>query len=296
MKKAFKIIAWTLATLVGICLISLLLIRFAFRKEFNNLRDRLTYEERLATLRAAGPYAPDTRADIRFRYAQDSLKADSIYRYFRLDTLISSEATTWKNAVVLAGFVARNIPHANSSKIPSEKSNAIGLWEYHLRENPALNCRYHSILLHELLLAAGITNRVMVCSPADSTDKDCHVVNIVWLPRRQKWAMIDSDQGAYVTNADSIPLSLEEMRQYALAGKPMTNHFLKPEMKRSNYLSYWTKNLYWFSCLEVAGYDKEVEQDGRYINLLPEGFKGFKLRDSSLSITDPAVFWAAPQE
>lgn len=296
MKKAFKIIGWTFAALIGVCLVSVVLIRFVFYQQLKDYSTRLTHEERLETLHSAGPYAPETRTDIHFQYQQDSLQADSIYRYFRLDTLISPEATTWENSVALASFVAHHIPHANSSKIPAEKSNAIGLWEYHLCGNPAFNCRYHSVLLHELLLAAGITNRVMICLPADSTDQDCHVVNIVWLPQQKKWAMIDSDQGAYITNTDSVPLSLEEMRQYALEGTPMINHFLNPGKKRNDYLSYWTKNLYWFSCLEEAGYNKETKRDGRYIHLLPKGFIGFELKDSSPCTTDPSLFWASPEE
>lgn len=93
-------------------------------------------------------------------------------------------------------FVAKNIPHANQ-KIYPEKCNAIGLWEYTRTVEPAFNCRLHSILLHELLLSEGIVNRFVTCLPADSLDSDCHVVNQIWLPEIQKWAMLDSDMRAW---------------------------------------------------------------------------------------------------
>ena len=171
--------------------------------------------------------------------------------------------------------------------------NATRLWEYTRTVEPAFNCRLHSILLHELLLASGITNRFVTCLPADSLDSDCHVVNIAWLPERQKGAMIDSDMQSYVTSPEGEVLSLEEMRQRTIDEKPMVVHRLLGTRNAENYLSYWAKNLYWFVCWEETGYDKEVEYEGRAIKLLPAGFDGFKSADA-VRTSDAARFWAAP--
>ena len=62
-----------------------------------------------------------------------------------------------------------------------------------------------------------------------------------------------------------------------------------------NYLSYWAKNLYWFTCWEQTGYDKEVGYEGRAIALLPPGFEGFSLDESTVRTSDADRFWAAPQ-
>lgn len=111
----------------------------------------------------------------------------------------------------------------------------------------------------------------MTCLPADSLDRDCHVVNLVWLPECEKWAMIDSDMQSYVASPEGEALSLEEMRQRTVAGEPMTVHRLLGTRDPENYLSYWAKNLYWFICWEQTGYDKEVGYEGRAIAPAPPG-------------------------
>lgn len=294
MKKFVKIAGIVLLSLAGLLLILFLLARFMFRDQILSYAGGLQKQQRVELLRAAAPFAADT-VDYRFSYTQDSVRAREIRDYFRLDTLVNPAATTWDKAVALAQFVARNIPHANQKVYP-EVCNATALWEYTRTVEPAFNCRLHSILLHELLLAEGITNRFVTCLPADSLDSDCHVVNNIWLPERQKWAMIDSDMQAWIADPDGTPLSLEEMRQRYLDGGPMETHpLLGGEEDFAYYSSYWAKNLYWFVCWEDTGYDKEVEYEGRVVALLPPGFDGSGLDESVVRTCDADRFWAAPQ-
>ena len=201
MKKLFKIAGIALLSLIGLLLAIFLLARFVFREQAIDYLTGLEKQQRVELLRAAGPYAADT-VQYRFTYKQDTARAREIREYFRLDTLVNPAATTWDNARALAQFVARNIPHANQ-KVQPETRNAIGLWEYTRTVEPAFNCRLHSILLHELLLSQGIVNRFVTCLPADSLDRDCHVVNLVWLPECEKWAMIDSDMQSYLARRRS---------------------------------------------------------------------------------------------
>lgn len=292
MKKTVKIAGIVLFSLIGLLVILFLLARFAFREKAVDYLTGLQKQQRTELLRKAGPYAAEPDTDYRFTYIQDTVRAREIRDYFRLDTLVDPAATTWDNTLALATFVAENIPHANQEIYP-EVCNATRLWEYTRTVEPAFNCRLHSILLHELLLASGITNRFVTCLPADSLDSDCHVVNIAWLPERQKWAMIDSDMQSYVTSPEGEVLSLEEMRQRTIDEKPMVVHRLLGTRDAENYLSYWAKNLYWFVCWEETGYDKEVEYEGRAIKLLPAGFDGFKSADA-VRTSDAARFWAAP--
>lgn len=295
MKKTMKVIGWALLSLVGLLIVATLLLRFCFREEALACLCGLQREQRVVLLRNAGPYAAEPEADYRFTYRQDTARARAIRDYFRLDTLLAPGATTWENTLSLARFVARNIPH-NNQKVYPEVCNATGLWEYTRTVEPAFNCRLHSILLHELLLASDITNRFVTCLPADSLDQDCHVVNIVWLPERAKWAMVDSDMRAWVAAPDGTPLSLEEMRERYIADEPMeVQPLLDTDKNYTYYVSYWAKNLYWFICWEDTGYDKEVEYEGRIVVLRPQGFDGFKIDESAVRTSDPARFWAAPQ-
>lgn len=293
MKKALKITGAILLSLIGMFIIALLLMRFCFRDRVAGFLNENLRQERIELLQAAAPYASDT-VRFRFAYQQDTARAREIRTYFRLDTLLNPSATTWDNTLTMARFVADNIPHENQ-RVQPETRNAIALWEYTRSIEPAFNCRLHSILLHELLLASGIINRFVTCLPADPEDNDCHVVNIVWLPERQKWAMIDSDMKAWIADADGTPLSLEEMRGRIIDGTPMEVRPLADERNENHYLTYWAKNLYWFECWEKTGYDKEVNFEGRSIALLPPGFAGFRTDPSTVCTTDAACFWSAPE-
>ncbi len=294
MKKALKITGWIILTLIGVGILLVLLVRFAFREQASDYLLGMQQRQRVELLREAGHYAAEPQADYRFTYIVDSVRAREIREYFRLDTLTDPAATTWENALALAKFVARNIPHANQQVQPQTR-NSTALWEYHLDVEPAFNCRLHGILLHELLLAQGITNRFVTCLPADSLDNDCHVVNVVWLPEQKKWAMIDADQSACVTDPAGEPLSLQEMRERFIAEAPMEVHpLLDDNSDYDFYLPYWAKNLYWFECWEQTGFDREVVFEGRTIALVPEGYGGFAFSRNERTTSDDERFWQAP--
>ena len=298
MKKALKIIGWIILSLIVLLVAAWLLARFVFRDQAATYLSGVQNDTYIELLRKAEPYRAD-KASFRFEYIQDTARRRLTREYFRLDTIDNPAAETWDRTLALARFVARNIPHANQSVQP-ERRNAIDLWEYTRNVEPAFNCRLHSIMLHELLLACDITNRYVTCLPADSLDQDCHVVNIVWLPEHKKWAMVDSDMRAYVTDSDGTPLSLSQMRERYINGAAMEIHPLLNEGQPFDYTyyrTYWSKNLYWFECAEQTSYDIETapwDKRGRVVVLRPEGFTPFDTPPHSVHTQDAERFWAAP--
>ena len=298
MKKALKIIGWIILSLIVLLVAAWLLARFVFRDQVATYLSGVQNDTYIELLRKAEPYRAD-KASFRFEYIQDTARRRLTREYFRLDTIDNPAADTWDRALALARFVARNIPHANQSVQP-ERRNAIDLWEYTRNVEPAFNCRLHSIMLHELLLACDITNRYVTCLPADSLDQDCHVVNIVWLPEHKKWAMADSDMRAYVTDSDGTPLSLSQMRERYINGAAMEIHPLLNEGQPFDYTyyrTYWSKNLYWFECAEQTSYDIETapwDKRGRVVVLRPDGFTPFDTPPHSVHTQDAERFWAAP--
>ena len=183
----------------------------------------------------------------------------------------------------------------DNQKEPLKELNAITLWEYAQRVSTGFNCRWHAILLSELLLSIEIKNRFVTCLPEDENDQDCHVVNLVWLPEMNKWAMIDSDMQEYVTDPDGIPLSLEEMRTELIAGRRLNVHRNSDPDGVEYMQGYWAKNLYWFSIHITYGYDLEgrCRLPDCFVNLIPPGFRipekysGF----SANTTTNAAAFW-----
>lgn len=262
------------------------------------------YSKNLKKLKACEPY---TNEAVRFEFKDfvDQDEAAKIRKYFKenagldLEALAASSKTTWEKAVELACFVAKNIPHDNQKKGLQDK-NAISLWEYSRSVPTGFNCRWHSILLSELLLSAGIKNRFITCLPEDKNDGDCHVVNLVWLPELNKWAMIDSDMLEYVTGQNGIPLSLEEMREHIIQDKDIyinvlpgfENSWVAADSGIKYMQAYWTKNLYWFSEHTTYGFGLEGKRTlpDTYIALVPPGYDCSQQSVNEMT-SNSAAFW-----
>ena len=271
------------------------------------------YEQNVQRLKNCAPYTTES-VSIQKQNLVDEQRAQQIRSYFKantaldLDALAASEKSTWEKSVELAVFIAKNIPHDNQ-KTPVENRNAITLWEYSRVTPTGFNCRYHSILLSELLLSIGIKNSFVTCLPYDKNDGDCHVVNIVWLPELSKWAMIDSDMFEYVTNDQGDLLSLQEMRLYIQQNKPFTVNVLPgfedswvAEPSGQSYMqAYWAKNLYWFALYKVYAFDLEYARnsDGsrtfrpEYISLMPPDYtNSHSYYTNNQKISNDAAFWS----
>ena len=235
-------------------------------------------DEMIRKLQACRPYTEEP-FPYKSLYLAAPARSEEIRRYFRqnagldLEGIAASHLTTWEKALKISRFVSGHIPHDNQ-KEPMRELNAVTLWEYAQRNPGGFNCRWHAILLSELLLSIDIKNRFVTCLPEDEHDQDCHVVNLVWLPEMNKWAMIDSDMQEYVTDPDGIPLSLEEMRGELIAGRRLNVHRNSDPEGVEYMQGYWAKNLYWFSIHITFGYDLEgrCQLPDCYVNLIPPGF------------------------
>ena len=180
--------------------------------------------------------------------AGESIEMPDYTSYFRLDTVVQEGMSTWEKSLAIGRWVSSHIPHANQKARPAAK-DAITLWEFIQHKEPAFNCRYHSFFAMQLLRSVGVEARVLTCLPKDDNDPDCHVVNIVYLPEYQKWAMLDTDQSMYATDAEGTPLAPWEMREYYAQDKTFTlwYNYESPDQGMDYYRSYMAKNTYAFA-------------------------------------------------
>lgn len=302
MKKFLKIV-WGIFAVIGILFvagyIALRLTMGVFDISVNPNYEA-QFDKYVNRLRKSGPFEKDT-VPFEMTIVQDSVRTKEIRDYFQLDTLYAADADTWTKALSIGKFVASNVPHANQH-IQPEHRNAIDLWEYTKNIEPAFNCRLHSILTFELMLAAGLDARYVTCLPKKD-EGECHVMNEVWLPELNKWAMIDTDMdGNYVSDRDGTPLSLREIREHYISGEEMQYHpkFKYATSEVNEHYAYMAKNTYWFSCWERLSYYQEdsggnkVRMAGRYINLVPSGFEGYGIDEGEIVTTNADAFWAAP--
>ena len=305
--KIVGIVLWSILAIIGIfTVVSIAIGRHLANKTGEDQIISINPDEmailrmRVDRLRSAGPYAQDTVV-LHMASVPDPARSAEIREYFQLDTLYAADAPTWDKALAVARFVATNIPH-NNQRVQPEKRNAIALWEYTKNVESAFNCRLHSIMLYELLSSIGLEARFITCLPMDSNDTDCHVVNHVWLPELDKWAMLDSDMGGnYATGEDGTPLSLPEIRERYIQEKPVWYHpAFCPDGDRNPeafHYTYMAKNVYWFSCWETLHYDHESAggpDRGRYVHLVPTGFAPFGASSGDIITSDASQFWAAP--
>lgn len=301
MKKFLKFV-WGLFAIIGILTTAVLVYSY-FADYYISIYKTLEkqHDDYVQLLRTSGALEKDMVA-YEMRINQDSVRAKEIMDYFCLDTLYDADADTWTKALAIAQMVAANIPHDNQ-KIQPEHRNAIDLWKYTKEVAPAFNCRLHSILTFELLLAAGMDARFVTCLPEDKNDNDCHVVNEVWLPEQGKWAMIDSDMRHYICDDKGVRLSLREIREHYITGENMVICDLLGDrpMKDPDYATYMAKNTYWFRCHETLSYYQEDPENrkreaGRHVCLLPAGFKSFIEDDANVNTSNADIFWATPSK
>ena len=297
MKKVLKFIGYSILAIIICLIIGILLIRYVFRNEVANYVYKIQGEQYIEILQLADSYQSDSVCFSFELLAQDK-KSQDIRSFFQLDSLISKGDDTWNETLRIAQIVA-SIKHDNPDPKPS-KYNAIDLWEWAKEHPNGFNCRTHSIMLHELLLSVGIENKVITCSPKDTTDRDCHVVNIVWLPEKEKWVMIDSDKHAYATSENGDLLSLHEMRTKITNHEPIIfNSFTEDSIRQKNLLYYyWAKNLYSFNSIEKQTYDIESSPSDNYrkVYLVPNKNhipKSFRSQYDILT-TDVNRFWSGP--
>lgn len=101
--------------------------------------------------------------------------------------------------------------------------------------------------------------------------------------------------------------------KFVAANVPHANQTVQPEKRNAIYLweytkntepaageecwyyDYMAKNTYWFSCWETIHFDQEPaagKDAGRYIHLVPKGFKPFGTGKSDIVTSDAGKFWA----
>ncbi len=229
---------------------------------------------------------------------------------YNLDS-IAGNGNDISKIINLMKWVHYLIPHDGSKGNPEIK-NATSLIRECRRDGKTLNCRGLAIVLNEVYLAAGFKSRFVTCLPKDTTDNDCHVINMVWSTSLNKWVWMDPTFMAYVMDEEGTLLGIEDVRERIAHGKPL---ILNPDANRNHtasqpkdwYLDYYmAKNLYRLDCPVSSEYSYETKGEGKtraYIQLLPGKTTPETLVSKNAKGVDvytryytnsPRTFWAKP--
>ena len=223
-----------------------------------------------------------------FDYSYNKQEIEKIYNMFSLKKLIKiSEidtiicATNWVNGIFkkLDGYLK-----------DFEGKKTIDIMDEIINTRASGNCKVHSIVLRDVLLALGILNRSIICKPIDYYFIDCHVVNIVYSAECNKWLLFDSAQNLYYKNSEGVILSLQELREYIISNKRFTierinsnddfdrsykssKNKMEVSMFKTKVISYMAKNTFRFSSLQECFLqpDKKIKRIIEY-NLIPKHY------------------------
>ena len=251
--------------------------------------------------------------EIKFTYQSKKDKNLKLLKNtYNLDS-IAGKGNDISKVINLMRWTHNLIPWNGSKGNPEEK-NAYNMIKVCKAENRTLNCRGLAITLNEIYLAVGYKSRYVTCMPKDSTDNDCHVINIVFIKSLNKWIWMDPTFEAYVMNEKGELLSIEEVRDRLINDKPMIlnpdanwNHKSSQTIDRYLY-SYMSKNLYRMECALRSEYNYETQGEGKkreFIQLIPldykeyanvksehnHGIRGFKEIYYTSNIS---IFWEKP--
>lgn len=277
-----------------------------------SIRYKPTY---LETLKKAATYNPqDLRPIPEFTYQDSSNEHLRALRIgFNLDS-IAGKGNDASRILSVLHWLHNLVPHDGQHDNP-EVRNAMSMLAVCKAEKRGLNCRGLSTVLNECYLALGYKSRFVTGLPKDTTDTECHVINMVYCNDLKKWIWVDATHDSYVMDETGNLLSVEEVRTRLIDGRPLHinpdanwNHTLST-VKEDYLYNYMAKNLYRFSCPLHSRYDTETtvkDKQLEYVELLPLDYHEQKPDISSekgrngmvtfktYRTNNPGIFWQIP--
>ncbi len=270
-------------------------------KKFKSLLEEIKQYDRLTILQKSPAYIKEDIDTLPQFVYQDSgdYRLMNVREFFNLDS-IAGDGDEISKILNILHFVHKAIRHDGGNYALCE-FDAIDIYNYHKSTGKGVNCRHLAIALNEMYLSMGIPSRYVTCMPYDEKDPDCHVINSVWSSQYQKWIWIDPTFEAYVKDENGNFLSIPEVRDRLIDGRPL---FLNEDATRNDenkqtkeyYLEgYMAKNLYLFNCATNYCFNPESRYryvENKYVFLTPPTYEVSS--DWAIITHDADYFWQAP--
>jgi hypothetical protein len=252
----------------------------------------------LDILKSASTYdLQDRTVAPEFTYTSaDAPELCSLERRFNLDS-VAGAGDEISKILNLLHWVHTTFPHDGSKDAPN--ANSIEeLMSICSRDHMTLDCGSLARVLSDCYAAMGFKARRIVCLPEDSTDVDCHSIDVVYSRTLKKWLWMDPTNDAYIMGEHGELLSIADVRERLITDRPLQlnpdanwNHVNKVTAGYYIY-NYMTKNLFAFEYFYESG------GVTRSIVLLPTEYRGILPRTRPFHpdhTHNPAVFWAVPE-
>ena len=276
-------------------------------KKFKSLLEEIKQYDRLAILQKSSAYIKEDIDSLPQFVYQDSgdYRLMNVRDFFDLDS-VAGDGDEISKILNILHFVHKAIRHDGGNFALCE-FDAIDIYNYHKSTGKGVNCRHLAIALNEMYLSMGIPSRYVTCMPYNTRDQDCHVINSVWSSQYQKWIWIDPTFEAYVKDENGNFLSISEVRDRLIEGRPLflnedANWNYENKQTKEYYLeSYMAKNLYWFDCVTNYCFNPESRYrnvENKHVVLTPSTYETpatyEKSSDWAVITHDADYFWQAP--
>ena len=277
---------------------------FVFKEQLEKMREKGDYPY---LLKNSGPYSQGGTASATFTY-QDATAPELVAfkQKYKLDSVAGNgdEISKFKN---LLFWVHNEVRHDGNSNNPA-KINGDSLITVCKAQNRGVNCRMMATILRDAYQAEGFKARIVTCMPKDTLDNDCHVIDVVWSDKLNKWVWMDPTFNAYLRDENDNYLNIEEVRARLISGSTVVlnddANWNGQKKTQAEYFNYMSKNLYWLKCSIKSEWDIETWKTGKakidYINLYPGGFstihqpKAEGRTSVAYATNNPTYFWQKP--
>ena len=272
-------------------------------KRFVSLLKEMSDKTYLSVLKQADGYEKSDTAGLPHFYCEtpQNARLQDVKTFFKLDS-IAGDGDEISKILNIMYWIHNNIRHDGNNYALAE-FDAIDLYHYHKATGKGINCRHLAISLNEMYLSMGWKSRYVTCLPKDENDRDCHVINSVWVDSLQKWIWIDPTFAAYVKDENGNFLSISEVRDRLIDGRPLlmnedANWNNQNKQTKEGYLmSYMAKNLYWLQVPVNSQFNPESRYRNnvnKFVSLLPVGYTRSSMENMGTITHDNEYFWQKP--
>lgn len=197
--------------------------------------------------------------------------------------LLTEGLDDFSKIMKMTRWVNRIVPLNRELVLDFENYNALELLEK-VSQGYSLNCAGYAIVLNEVLIALGFKSKCIWCLPFDfeNTDNECHVINHVYLPREDKYIIVDGAFGCCIKDSQNNFVNVIELR--SLLEKEAEIKLLKTTSLYHDssfthtYITYLYKNLFMYSFLTTMNF---TFKNGKRIYVVPQNYILFLKNDNS---------------
>jgi len=233
----------------------------------------------VALLKKSAPYnnaQKQTYPAFTYQSSTDPQLAD-LRKTYNLDS-IAGKGSEVQRAISLLDWFHRQVPHQDVA--PLSVLTAQSIITSYQRTKIGQGCYPLSIAMNEIFLSMGFKSRSVICfSNLYPVAQGGHVINSLYIDSLKKWIYIDPQENAYIKDEKGNFLSIAEVRERLISGKPLvlnaTANYHGIPTKKSEYLyQFMAQHIYRMICPVSSEYNSQTRSDGKllqYVELLPAG-------------------------